>query len=211
MALINNLPIFIETEDWNDAVESTSHPVEKGVPLTDHTKVLPLSVSLKGKIVDYGGLSAKSIFDKIKELQTSGSLITYIGRRTGNNLQIQSFPQTYTHQNWGGCDVTITLKEVRIANPAHLLPFRIAIGTQKVDKGENNKVYHTVKKGDCCWNLVTKQYKNLVFYDDGEPIPNQTTMEKCNEIMAQNPHAFSRKGDFRTLQIGKKIFVGFRK
>lgn len=205
MALINNLPIFIETEDWSDTVESTSHPVEKGEPLTDHVKKLPLSVSLRGKIVDYGGLSAKSIFDKIKELQTSGSLITYIGRRTGNNFQIQDFPQTYNYQNSGGCDVSITLKEVKIAKPAYTeTQTKKNVGTQQVEKGENSNVYHTVKKGDCIWNLVTKQYKTL------EPKYSKV-MDKCNWVMNQNPTAFSRKGDFTTLQIGKKILVGYRK
>lgn len=210
MALLNNLYIFVESEDLAHDIESTSHPVEKGVEITDHIQRKAVELSLKGKIVSYNGKKASDILAQIKQLQLKGSLITYVGRNTIYNVQIQSLSTSHPNTNWGGCDFSMSLKEIRIAKPAYTETKNAKAGTQQVDKGNNNKVYHTVKKGDCCWNLVTKQYKNLVFYDDGEPIKNQTTMEKCNEIMALNPHAFSRKGDFRTLQIGAKIFVGFR-
>lgn len=213
MALINNYYVFVADESVTHDVETTSHAVEKGEPITDHVKRNPYVISISGKIVDHDNKKASDILSALLKLQSEGSLINYLGRNYGGNFQIQSFNTSHPNTVWGGCEFDMTLKEVKIAKQAVVKKdgSKGTTSTQQVSKGENNKVYHIVKKGDCCWNLVTKQYKTLVFYDDGEPIPNQTPTQKCNEIMALNPHAFSRKGDFRTLQIGAKIFVGFRK
>lgn len=204
MALINNNYVFVENEDLSHDVESTSHPVEKGVEITDHVKRSPYELSISGKIVDHDGAKASDILAKLKSLQKSGSLITYVGRNALGNMQIQSFSTSHPYTNWGGCDFDMTLKEVRIAKPAYTATKKNSGGTQQVDKGENKNVYHIVKKGDCIWNLVTKQYKTL------EPKYSKI-MDKCNWVMSKNPNAFSRKGDFRTLQIGKKILIGYRK
>lgn len=205
MALINNLYVFVESEDVDRGVESTSHPVEQGVDITDHIKKNPTQLSIQGKIVSRGGLKASDILDKITQLKNSGSLITYVGRNALSNMQIQSFSTSHPNTVWGGCEFSMTLKEVRIAKPAYNASTnKNNGGTQQIDKGENKNVYHTVKKGDTIWTLVTKQYKSL------EPKYSKV-MDKCNYVMNQNPHAFSRKGDFRTLQIGKKILIGYRK
>lgn len=204
MATINNIYIFVEDESLTHNVESSSHPVEKGVDITDHIRRNPVELSLKGKIIAQGENSAASILAQLKQLQISGSLITYLGRNSVNNLQIQNFNTSHPNKNWGGCDFNMTLKEVRIAQPAYTSEKKNNAGTQQVSKGSNENVYHTVKRGDNVWNLVTKQYKTL------EP-KFSSTMEKCNWVMAQNESAFSKKGDFRTLQDGKKILVGYRK
>ena len=96
----------------------------------------------------------------------------------------------------------MTLKEVRIAGGKN--GGLLSGGTQQVSQGDNKNVYHTVKKGDTIWTLVTTTYKSLY--------PRYTNiMQKCNWVMSKNPDAFSRKGDFRTLQIGKRILIGYRK
>lgn len=202
MALLNNLTIFVENEEVSKNVESTSHPVEKGIEFTDHIQRKPLELSISGKIVDVSGMKAKDILQQIEQLKNKGSLITYTGRNLLSDMQIQSFSTTHPNTVWGGCEFSMTLKEVRIAKPAYTEQKNG--GMQQLVKGANNSVYHTVKKGDCIWNLVTKQYKSL------EP-KYSNTMDKCNWVMSQNQSAFSRKGDFRTLQIGKKILIGYRK
>ncbi len=229
MALLNNLYIFVEDESLTLDVESTSHPVEKGVEITDHVRRLPCELSIKGKIVDLTQKNkegkdivtkkASYILAEIKKLKDSGSLITYIGRNALSNMQIQSFSTSHPYTNWGGCDFDMTLKEVRIAKSAYTPPKktvktlfgerdlskRVNVGTQQVSKGENKAVYHTVKKGDTVWTLVTKKYKTL------KRDSSKTTNQHCNWVMNKNPKAFSRKGDFGTLQIGKKLLVGYRK
>ena len=187
-------------------VEVTSHPVEKGIPLTDHVRKTPSELSIRGKIINHENVKASDVLSKIKELQKSGSLITYSGRNTLSNMQITSFSTQHPYNNWGGCDFSMTLKEVRIATTAYRANSKNSKngGTQQVSKGENKHIYHTVKKGDTVWSLVTKQYKSL------EPKYSKPA-DKCNWVMEQNQNAFSRKGDFGTLQVGKKILIGYRK
>lgn len=231
MALLNNLYIFVESEDVTRDVESSSHRVEQGFDITDHIQKMPIQLSLQGKIVDYEttgtGLiddkheiygevktfaKASDILAKINQLKDSGSLISYVGRGIYNNMQIQSFSTSHPNTNWGGCDFSMTLKEVRIAKPAYTEKSnKNSGGTQQVSKGENEAVYHTVKFGDTVWDLVTKKYKSLVYIENGKTQKYLTVMEKCKWVMRQNPNAFSRKNDFGTLRVGKKILVGYRK
>ena len=156
-------------------------------------------------------MKATDIVKKLKELQKSGSLITYVGRNTLSNLQIQNFPETYVNTNAGGADFSMTLKEVRIAKTAFVPVKKTTTtkkktnnaGTQQVKKSTQTAVYHIVKRGDCAWKYVTKTYKSL---DRG----GGSTMTQCYWILNKNTHAFRNK-DFRQLQIGKKVLVGYRK
>lgn len=208
MALINNNYVFVADEQLMRDVESTSHPVEKGIDTTDHARRMPYELSISGKIVNHNGKKANEIVAALTTLQKNGSLITYVGRNAMSNMQIQSFETSHPNTVWGGCEFTMSLKEVRIAKPAYTAPAKSNkkknSGTQQVKKSSNTKIYHKVKKGDTVWNLVTKTYKSL------EPKYSKP-MDKCKWVMSQNPKAFSRKGDFGTLQIGKKLYIGYRK
>lgn len=204
MALINGIYVFIDGDGENVTkdVERSEHPIEDGSVITDHIRRKPIELSLSGKIVKRGEVAANTTIQQIEKLKDSGTLITYVGRNALSNMQITSFQTGHPNSVWGGCTFSMTLKETEIAKPSYTATTKKG-GTQQVSKGENENVYHTVKKGDCIWNLVTKQYKTL------KPKYSKT-MDKCNWVMQQNPSAFSRKGDFRTLQIGKKILIGMR-
>lgn len=196
------------TESVSYETESSTHPVEKGVNIVDHVQRQPISLSISGVITDTSNKKSAEIVDNIKKLQNSGSLIKYVGRISIGNMQIQSFTTDYSNKTWGGCEFSIELKEVRIAKTAYDAAKSKALAkkqtsAQQVSQGNNSKVYHTVKRGDTIWGLVTGSYKNL------KPTYSNT-MEKCRWVMSQNESAFSRKGDFGTLQIGKKIYVGYR-
>lgn len=69
-------------------------------------------------------------------------------------------------------------------------------GTQQIKNGSGTAVYHTVKRGDTVWALVNNKYKNL-----GKSV---------SWVLNNNPNAFSRKGDATTLQIGKKLLMGYK-
>lgn len=213
IAILNGEYVFVEDESINYKIESTSHPTETGIDLTDHVRRAPIELSLSGKIVDKGSSSAKDILETLRGYQSKGALITYLGINSLSNLQIQDISATSVNTNYGGYDVEITLKEVRIAKSGYDAAKSIALAnaakqkpqtsTQQVSQGDNSKVYHTVVKGDCVWNLVTKQYKNLK--------PTYSSIQaKCDWVMSQNQSAFSRRGDFRTLQIGRKLYIGHR-
>ena len=284
MALINNLYVFVEDEEISRDIESTSHPVETGIEITSTIRKKPVEISLKGKIVDVDGMTASEILSKLDELRKKGSLISYSGRNTAQNLQIQSFHTTHPYTNAGGADFDMTLKEVRIAKSSYkktstdkasnkknnpdlsvgsIVVFKggsvyvssdatkaaanrgrstckITIintrswakhqyhlistdgkkvygwvdksniegvtsdstsattngGVQQTQKGSGTKIYHVVKKGDTIWALVNTTYKEYSL--------------TCQKVMDNNPSAFSKKGDARTLQIGAKLFIANR-
>ena len=288
MALINNLYVQVTDESWDRSLDSTSHPVEKGLPITDTIKNKPIELSLSGNIVNVGNMKASEILSKLQDLKNKGSLINYSGRGTAANLQIQSFNTSHPNTIWGGCEFDMSLKEVRIAKKAYT-PIQAASpaktsttisaadikvgsivvfkggnvyvssdatkaastrgrstckctkisnasysvhkyhlistdggnvygwvdlaniessantsntnattksGTQQVQNGSGTAVYHTVKKGDTVWALVNKNYKEL-----GKSV---------QWVIDNNPSAFSRKGDPKTLQIGAKLLMGYK-
>ena len=67
-------------------------------------------------------------------------------------------------------------------------------GTQQVSNGNGTAVYHTVKLGDTVYALVNK-YK---------------TGKSAQWVIDNNPSAFSRKGDPKTLQVGRKLLMGYK-
>nr|DAY61036.1 MAG TPA: hypothetical protein [Caudoviricetes sp.] len=203
MALINDLYVFVEDEDLNHDIESTTHPVETGIEITDHIRKKPVELNLKGKIVDYEGIRASETLEKVKQLQNEGTIITYVGRNLINGVQIQTLSTSHPNTNSGGCDFSMTLKEVRFAQPA-LVPETSNGGQQQVEQGENEEVYHIVKPEDTVWRLVSKEYKSL-----GPTF--SSIQEKCDWVMENNLHAFSRPWDFTTLQNGERILIGVRK
>lgn len=135
MALINNLYVFVEDEQVNREITSTTHPVEKGIDLTDSIKNKPFVISLKGKVVDHGNVKAEEILSKIYSLQKKGSLISYSGRNVAKNLQIQSFNSTHPNTIWGGFEFDMELKEVRIAKKAYTAPKKAAATTGDIKVG----------------------------------------------------------------------------
>lgn len=204
MAYINHVHVFVLDETVNRSVESVSHPVETGVKLSDHILPQPVTVQIKGQIV---GADAQEKLNQILTMMNTGALMKYIGRTILENAQIISFRTSHPNTIWGGMSFDAEIKEVRIAKSSYnpdtdisLKPTSNAGTQQKEQKSTDSKVYHTVKKGDTVWDLVAK--KNAPYKQYGF---------SCQEVMNKNPHAFSRKGDFRTLQIGKKLWVGNRK
>lgn len=131
MGLINNNYVLVTEEGVDRAAETTSHPTEKGLPLSDNVRIQPVTVSLTGKIVNTDNATADTIINKLKTLQKEGSLITYIGQcGTINNLQIQDFSTNYNNKNNGGADFNMTLKEARIAKKAYV-KVKTAVVTEK--------------------------------------------------------------------------------
>lgn len=204
MAVINGLYVHVIKESVTEAIDSTAHPVEKGIETTDHVQPKATVISISGKIVDYGTTKASVVKNKLNDFKNKGALVTYTGVQVFSNMMIQNLNTEATSETYGGFDVSMELKEVRIAKSSYNANAQKPIGTQQIVKSAapaSTKVYHTVKKGDTCWALATKKYPSL------KP-KFSSVMQKCNWMLQQNPHAFSRKGDFKTLQIGKQLYVG---
>ena len=211
MATINGLYVFVIDEEMSHNIEVTEHAVEEGINISDHTKRKAIQLNISGEIV---GRNAASVLNKIKTMQRSATLCKYVGRNSFSNCLITEFSTSHPHTIWGGCKFSMTLREIRTASTSYKKPAAKKkptkkTGTQQVKKKSKvTHVYHKVKKGDTVWALVASSkapYRNLK-----RPAINGKSYSACNWVMAKNPSAFSRKGDFRTLQIGKKLIVGQR-
>lgn len=64
-------------------------------------------------------------------------------------------------------------------------------GTQLLKGGNKTTLYHTVKKGETIWGLVNKTYRGYGFTEKG--------------VISDNPSAFSRRNDPKTLKIGARL------
>lgn len=120
MAILNGLYIHVVDESAEREVDATSHPVEQGIPTTDTVKAKALTISISGKIVDYGSMKASTVLSKIKSLQESGSLIKYQGRNVASSMQIRSFQSDHPYTNAGGADFSMTLVQARIAKSSYV-------------------------------------------------------------------------------------------
>lgn len=199
MAKLNGLYIFVQDEDMSYGVEVTEHTVETGVEISDHVKRKAVSISLSGEIV---GKNAANTLSKIKQMHQTGALCNYAGRTSLTNCLITEFSTGHPNTIWGGCEFSMTLKEVRTASTSYKKTKQDTkkAGTQQTQKNSKVEyVYHTVKKGDCVWNLV-----------EASNAPYKKYGLSCDDVMKLNPNAFSKKGDFRTLKIGYKLVVGKR-
>lgn len=202
MAYINGIYVFVESEEISYGVEATSHPVEEGIDITDNIKKKARTITLSGEIVEKVGIDILPKKARLLDLHQRGALVTYVGRTVLNNCIIEDISLTNTYDVWGASKCSITLKEIRTAKSAVKDKDGVTkSGTQQTKKNSSGEwVYHTVKKGDCVWALVA-----------APNAPYKSYGATCAQVMAWNPTAFSRKGDFRTLQIGKRIKVGKRK
>ena len=208
MATINGLYVFVDSEEVSFNVEATEHPVESGIDITDHVRRKAFTLTISGEIV---GKNANSTLSKLKQIHNNGELCKYSGRNAISNCLITSFATGHPNTIWGGCKFSMTLKEVRTATTSYKkTKTTTKTGTQQVNqKSADEWVYHKVKKGDTVWALVAASkapYKSL-----SRPAINGKSYSACDWVMAKNQSAFSRKGDFGTLQIGKKLCVGLRK
>lgn len=202
MASINGLYVFVIDEEVSHSIEVTEHAVENGIDISDHTKRKAVELNISGEIV---GRNAASVMSRLQSMQQSATLCHYAGRTSLSNCLITQFSTSHPHTIWGGCEFSMTLKEIRTASTSYKKPATQKkqtkkTGTQQVKKTSKvTYVYHTVKKGDTIWALVASS-----------KAPYKKYGLSCDEVMKLNPSAFSRKGDFTTLQIGKKIIVGKR-
>lgn len=120
MAILNGLYVHVTDESMEREVQATSHPVEEGMAITDTVKIKSVSISINGKIVDYGDKKAVEVLSTLRQWHASGSLISYQGRNVVANMQIRSFQTSHPNTNSGGADFSMRLEQVRIAKSAYV-------------------------------------------------------------------------------------------
>lgn len=189
MALINNIYVFVETEDIQRGVNVSSHPVEQGLNVSDNAKPEPKIIKIKGEIV---GAKASNNLAALEKLHQKGSYVKYVGRNILSNAVITSFNTSHPNTIWGGCSFDMEIKEIRIAKSP------VVVKTAKKTKGGTKQVTqkskakavakartYTVKRGDTLWAIAKKYYGNGAKY---------TKIVKANNI--KNPNLIYPKQKF---------------
>ena len=222
MALINGMYVHVTDEGVNYEVETSTHSVENDIDITDTIKKKPVQISLGGKIVDVPVseneiMTAAVILERLRLLQSEGAIIEYSGRNSEYGFQIVSLSTSHGNDIAGGASFDMTLRELKTAQNSYTAPTientnenADAVtegGNQATEPGDGTEVWYTTQEGDTIWSLVAAPsavYKNL--RRDGQ---TSGDMGACNWVMEHNPNAFRRAGDFRTLQNGVKIILGY--
>lgn len=104
MALINQIYVFVETEEIKRDTQISDHPVEEGIDLTDQVKRSPLSLSLSGEIV---GDDYENRVLSLEQMQKKGELVEYIGVNRLSYALITSFSTEHSGKILGGCSFSM--------------------------------------------------------------------------------------------------------
>ena len=192
--------LFVSEEENGTSIKASEHSVEQGMDLTDHVRPDSETISIRGVI---SGRNHRSIVSLIKKWESTGRAVSYSGRTKLSRCLIDDFSPSYSKDIQNGCQFSMIIRKVRIARPAYV-PAQTAqpqeakpttdAGMQSVETNNSEDQYHTVKAGDTIWALTHGAYKKYG--------------KSCDEIMAMNPDAFSRPGDFTTLKIGARLKMG---
>ncbi|GGA31050.1 LysM peptidoglycan-binding domain-containing protein [Psychrobacillus lasiicapitis] len=165
MAKINGIKIDVLKESLQNDVELPSHPVEKGINLTDHVERKPVVLSISGKLIRPDNTTLETLLGRLSTIETKGTLVAYEGRRIYHNLMIAAFSYDADSKIMNGFNFSMTLKEVRFAAPSYVsLPAKTkaavakksSVGRKQTVNKKQLPVSHVVKKGETYYDIAQK-------------------------------------------------------
>ena len=161
IATIDGMYIFVQTEDIAYTMNITENPVEKGVSLSDHAEREPLSFSFSGLLLDDERTTAYEQYSKLRNWQLACKQVKFVGRNVFTGV-ITDISKTNDYTVGNGAPVTISMKEIRIANsPYQTGSTQNVVQKQVAATKPVTTVYHTTKKGENL-TVIAKKYGTTV-------------------------------------------------
>ncbi len=157
MATIDGLYIWIESEDITYTMNVTTNPTEQGIDLTDHAEREPIEMSVTGMLLDSEKSSAYEQYTKLRNWQLACKQVKFVGRNVFTGV-ITDISKSNDYTVGNGARVSLTLKEIRIANtPYQTSNKQYIVQKQVVLNSYAVKIEHIVRKGENL-TLIAKKY-----------------------------------------------------
>lgn len=179
MAKLGNVEIFNEQESEDVSVNITEYNVEEGASFADHVRSKHPTFSVSGYI--FGDTVA--VLSELKESQSKGERLAYVGRTTAEDVLIEKIGVKYNSAIANGCAVTITLRKIRVTKTPHIkappveVPARKPVSNEGAKKPAgvkpNPEKYHTVVRGDTYWGCAKKYGVSVQSLQKWNPWPDR--------------------------------------
>ncbi|MFF5994284.1 phage baseplate protein [Lysinibacillus sp. KU-BSD001] len=141
MPYIKDVLIDVITDvSMPESSTTTDHALEDGEQITDHVKADPITITLKGVILD----DTEEKVLKLREYREKGEIIEYDYMTALKNVVITNFARDYSSSIKNGYAFTITLKQIKVANVAKFVSVSVPIKQQT--KAVTNKGRQQTKK-----------------------------------------------------------------
>lgn len=123
----------------------------------------PVVLKISGKLIRPDKTSLETLLGRLSTIETKGTLVVYEGRRIYHNLMIASFSHDADSKIMNGFNFSMTLKEVRFAQPSYIsLPKKTkaavagvsSVGRKQTVNKKQSPIYHVAKKGDTYYGIA---------------------------------------------------------
>lgn len=164
-SILGGYEIHVTSESRQGDVVVPEHPVEYGLPLTDHIGKQSFVLSLSGSLVRPTPERVDRLIAALENMRDKGSLISFEGRRIYQNVVIEKFSIDTNNKISNGYRFAMQLRQIRVAKVAYIkLPPKqkasvakvSAVGRKQTVNKKTSPVYHIVKRGDTYWGLSQK-------------------------------------------------------
>ena len=160
MATFNGVKLHVERESMGHTVNVPEHPVEEGIPLSDHVERGSMTLSLSGKILGEPN-EIESVLNSLMTMQQEGKVGTYSGRGIYYNMAVVTLSIDTDANIANGHNFTMELKEIRRAGFSYSASNPSArkessTGLKQTQNKNTAQQTHTIKKGDTYWDLADK-------------------------------------------------------
>jgi len=140
MPYINDVYIDVITDvSVRESSSTTDHALEDGEQITDHVKSDPITISLKGVILD----DTERKVLKLREYREKGEIINYDYMTSLKTMVITDFSRDYSSDVKDGYSFSMTLKQIQVAKVANTVNMPASIARQM--KNVANKGRQEVK------------------------------------------------------------------